>query len=278
MPCGRAASLIIVGRVQFMHLPVRRGAVADEDEGAGLLAQHEREILAAGDRGGVGIDLRIADQCAGGGDHRFRLPPVIDERHGIPAQHLLRRRAGEVGRLREDPRGTEQHRRVPVMPAGMHAALIRGGIGQASALGQRECVHVGAQRDRPLPRPLAAQRPDHTEAADAFRHLDPPAAQLLRHQRSGARFLHAEFGMGVDVMADRGQRGEMARDARCGVVRGHEGGALLCSRMCCAKACRSAMGAAGALPPASRDAAPKRKAFRGFVVAAGGLEPPTPAL
>ena len=49
-------------------------------------------------------------------------------------------------------------------------------------------------------------------------HFNPPAFQQRRDPFSGPVFLHPQFGMGVEVPADLGQRGVLGAD---GVKGGH---------------------------------------------------------
>ena len=52
---------------------------------------------------------------------------------------------------------------------------------------------------------LPLQRAHDAEAADPFRHLQPPFPQLGRNQGGGTVFVHADLRMGVDVPPDRDQ-------------------------------------------------------------------------
>ena len=61
-----------------------------------------------------------------------------DEAHGAPKPARLGQVAG----------GTEQHRRVPIVAAGVHLAGPRRAMREVVALFQRQRVHVGAQTDR----------------------------------------------------------------------------------------------------------------------------------
>ena len=51
----------------------------------------------------------------------------------------------------------------------------------------------------------------------------PQSVELLRHQIGGAVFLQAEFGVGMDVVADRGQFGVEAADVLDRIAVGHVG-------------------------------------------------------
>ena len=63
---------------------------------------------------------------------------------------------------------------------------------------------------------------DHAGAADALGDLDAPFAHLGGDQRRGAMLLQAEFGMGVDVAADRGQLPVVLREPGVEVSASHD--------------------------------------------------------
>ena len=133
--------------------------------------------------------------------------------HGVGAAAPLLRRledhdrgAGEIRVLGEVARRTQQHRGVAVMAAGMHLAGIGRGMRHAGQLLQRQAVHVGAQADGALARPLAADHPADAGSADALGHFDAPLPHVLRHERRGAMLFQPEFRMGVDVAANRRER------------------------------------------------------------------------
>ena len=86
---------------------------------------------------------------------------------------------------------------VNVMAAGMHQALLAGGIGKMGALLDGQGIHVGAQGDqRSL---LRAQFRDHPRAAHPFAHLPAPAAQLARHQRGRLLLMATQLGVAMDM-------------------------------------------------------------------------------
>ena len=58
------------------------------------------------------------------------------------------RGAGEVARLGEIMRGTEQHRGMAVVAAGVHLARRRRLVGQSGRFLDRQRIHIGAQPDR----------------------------------------------------------------------------------------------------------------------------------
>ena len=92
---------------------------------------------------------------------RQALPrPLKDQMHG----------AVEVVGFGEIARSTEQHRRMPVMPAGVRAPVILRAVGQVGCLLDRQCIHIGAQPDRTR-RIAGAQPADHPGLADPAKHL-----------------------------------------------------------------------------------------------------------
>jgi len=91
------------------------------------------------------------------------------------------------------------------MAAGMHHPGPRGGPREAGRFLDLQRVHVGAQTDGPLARARARDGADDAEPAHTLGDINPPLAELRRHQRRGPVLLHAELGMGVDVASDRGE-------------------------------------------------------------------------
>ena len=118
-------------------------------------------------------------------------------------------RAGQLGlHARQDFCRSEQDSRVPVVAAGMHDAhLLAAVFGRrhrlerhVHLLGDGQCVHVGAQRDRRTGL-AAAQDADHACVRDAGSHFEPHRAQLFGHDLGGADFAVAEFRVLVEVAA-----------------------------------------------------------------------------
>ena len=135
--------------------------------------------------------------------------PVLDHRLGA-AQAFLGRledemhRAVEIARFREIARRAEQHRRVAVMAAGMHAPVMPRPVGEGIGLEDRQAVHVGAQSDRPR-RVADPQPPDEPGLADAAMHLDAELFELAGDEIGGALLLEPQLGMGMDVAPPFGQ-------------------------------------------------------------------------
>ena len=135
--------------------------------------------------------------------------PVLDHRLGA-AQALFggledeMHGAVEIAALREIARRAEQHRRVSVMAAGMHPALVLRAMREGVGFEDRQAIHVGPQPDRA--RRVADPQPaDDAGLADAAMHLDAEPLELFGDQIGGALFLEAELGMGVDVAPPFGQ-------------------------------------------------------------------------
>ena len=84
----------------------------------------------------------------------------------------------------EEARGSQQHRHVGVVAAGVHRARLLGGELQPRLLGQRQAVHVGAKEDR---RAGASAFDDggHGGRGRAEPGLEAERAELLDEDRLG---------------------------------------------------------------------------------------------
>src|SRR4029450_804120 len=134
---------------------------------------------------------------------------VIDHRLGAALAFLSRLKdemhgAVEIAALREIARRAEQHRRVPVMAAGMHAPLMLRAVREGVGCEDRQAIHIGAQPYRPW-RVADPQPADHPGLADAAMHLDAELFQPLGDEIGGALFLEAELAMRMDVAPPFGQ-------------------------------------------------------------------------
>ncbi len=121
-------------------------------------------------------------------------------------------RAGEVARLGEIARGAQQHRRMPVMAAGMHLAGHGGGMGERVALVDVERVHIGAERDGAA-RPAALERADDAGAGEAAMDREAEPLELPGDEGGGVVLLEGGLGMGVDAPAPRRHVGVEIGDA-----------------------------------------------------------------
>ena len=137
--------------------------------------------------------------------------PVLD--HGGCSSAALFRRlkdhnrvAREIPRLGEITRRAEQHRRVPVMAAGVHLARRFGGVSEICRLLDRQRVHIGAQPDHldvAFGRRLAALD-DADDAGTAQTRGDFVAAEFpqpLRHECRSAVHVVQQFGVFMDIAA-----------------------------------------------------------------------------
>ena len=137
---------------------------------------------------------------------------AIGQHPGRPLGRFLRRleqqphpRAQLCGQGREQPRHTEPHGGVQVVPTGMHQPLLAGGEGQAGPFLHGQGIHVdphGNQR-----RPHRSQLAHHTGAADPFAHLPTEQAQFTGHQGRRLVFGAAQLGVGMDMPAQTDQLG-----------------------------------------------------------------------
>ncbi len=160
------------------------------------------------------LEQALLDHGAGAAEAFFGR--LEDEMHG----------AVEIPGLGEIARGAEQHGGVAVMAAAVEAAGNGRAPFQIGVFLHRQRVHVGAQADALGPAAVALEHADHAGAAQAAMHLDAPLRQLLGDDAGGADFLKADFGMRMQVAADRSEFVGIALDA---VDVGH---------VCCLSGCR----------------------------------------
>src|SRR5215472_16873113 len=108
-------------------------------------------------------------------------------------------RAVEIAGFGKVPSRTEQHRRMPVMAAGMHAPVISRAVGEVGRLLDRQAVHIGSEPNR-AQRITGAQPANDTGLADAAKYLAAEPGELLGDEVGGALLFEPEFGMGMNVM------------------------------------------------------------------------------
>ncbi len=130
--------------------------------------------------------------------------PVLD--HDAAAALVLLGRledeidgAGEIAGFGEIARRAQQHRRVPVMAAGMHLAGDRRDVFEAVHLVDMERVHVGPQRDGAGGGGAPLKRADDARAGEAARDLDPVGLKLRGDE--GGRLVLFEGGLGAGMDA-----------------------------------------------------------------------------
>ena len=115
------------------------------------------------------------------------------------------RRPGEVARLGEVLGRAQQHRRMPVMAAGVHLARHGGLIRQAGFLDDGQRVHVGAKSHHLRPRLVAPDDPDHAGPANARHHLvTAKGFQFVGHQRRRPVNVVLQLRVGMDVVPPAG--------------------------------------------------------------------------
>src|SRR3546814_8487184 len=116
-------------------------------------------------------------------------------------------RAVEVARRGKMLGGAEQHRRMPVVAAGVHHARRAGFMIGLGEFGHRQGVDVGADADCAVRLPGADRRND-ARAADAGRDLvDAEAFEQVEDEANRVLFVEAEFGMLMDMPAPGGHVG-----------------------------------------------------------------------
>jgi hypothetical protein len=113
-------------------------------------------------------------------------------------------RAFEVPLRGEVAGGAEQHRRMPVMAAGVHFDLIGRSVGEIVQFLDRQCIHIGAQPDRRR-RIAAPDSADYPGPGEPAMDLAAELGELCRDQVRGAPLREGQFRVGVDIPADRRQ-------------------------------------------------------------------------
>ena len=112
--------------------------------------------------------------------------------------------AVEIARLGEVAAAAEQHRRVAIMPAGVHTTIVLRAVRHIAELVHWQAVHVGAQPDRaPARTPAPLDDADYASLGETAVIFDAPGGKLLRNDVRGAFFMEAELGMRVQVTPDR---------------------------------------------------------------------------
>ena len=106
-----------------------------------------------------------------------------------------------IPQLGQDAGRAQKHRRVGVVPAGVHHAVHLGGVGQPRLLAHRQGVHIRPQGDGPPIASSAPQQPDDTMSADPGAHLQPQARQNLRHKGRRPLLLPAQLRLPMNPAA-----------------------------------------------------------------------------
>jgi hypothetical protein len=113
----------------------------------------------------------------------------------------------------------QQHGGVAVVPAGVHAAADGARMRKLVALGHGQGVDVGPQADGAGGRAVLDDA-DHAGLAQPPVHGNAPVGQCLRDDVGGALLVEAEFGVLVQVAADRRDGRRVGQD---GVDELHDG-------------------------------------------------------
>ena len=129
------------------------------------------------------------------GNHRLAPCPILlrrlkDQRHP----------PGKAPRLRQILRGPQQHRHMPVMPAGVHLARHGRGIGCPGHLQDRQRVHIGPEAYR-RPRPRPVDQGDNSRLANPAMHLvhanlGQPFGDIVR----GRKAIERQFRMRMQML------------------------------------------------------------------------------
>jgi len=157
--------------------------------------------------------VRGHDPAAGGVEH-----PLLDH-VGRAVVALLARLehehhvAGELAAVRaQQPRGPDEHRRVQVVPAGVHGAGDLAGVVEPGRLLHRQRIHVAAQQDGGRMGGYSAFCAAVTAPQDSGdgrdraprRHLERQAVQRLEHGALRLRQLEADLRAAVQPVPQLG--------------------------------------------------------------------------
>jgi hypothetical protein len=109
--------------------------------------------------------------------------------------------AREIPRLGQVFRRPQQHRRMPVMAAGMHLARGGGGMRGPRRLHDRQRIHIGAKPDdRPLSLPFD-DRHDPACRDPLVKLVDPELPEPRGHEARRLVAVEGQFGMRVQMTA-----------------------------------------------------------------------------
>ena len=138
-----------------------------------------------------------------------------------PRGNELARAAGHrvLARLKDELDGTgelvahmaerlgraEQHRRVQVVAAGVHDALVHAGKRKAGLLMDGQRVDIGTEGDALAGAFGAVDQADDGGGQRLLNLIDAHLLQLTADQGTGAHLGHADLGVGMDVTADGNQ-------------------------------------------------------------------------
>ena len=101
-------------------------------------------------------------------------------------------------------RRAEQHGRMSVVAAGVHASGVFRTMRKIVFLLQRQSVHVGTQANG-TPAAAFPQGTDHAGSRQAAMHFQSIGRELAGDDVGGASFMEGQFGMGMDIPANGDQ-------------------------------------------------------------------------
>lgn len=119
--------------------------------------------------------------------------------------------AGKVAGLGEVTRGTQQHRGVAVMTAGMHLAGKFRFIGPLGHLRHGQRIHVGPQADA-AGAVTHLQRAHNAGTAETAMHLQPGALEQIGDDGAGSFLFETQFRMRVQIMTKLRQEWQVLTD------------------------------------------------------------------
>ena len=119
--------------------------------------------------------------------------------------------AVEVAVLRQVLGGSEQHRGVAVVAAGVHLAGVMARMREVVVLAHRQRVDVGAQPDGAIAAAILDDA-DDARRPEAAVDRDAPVGERLGDHVRRALLLEAQLGMRMDVASHRRDRGSVGED------------------------------------------------------------------
>ncbi len=207
----------------------RVGALAGDDDLEDVERTHQRP---GPRRDAAGRQLRPVVHPVDRAHREAVEQPLLD--HHPPAAFVLLGGledevdgAGAIPALRQGGRRAEQHGRVAVVSAGVHPALVAGGVRDSGLFVDVQRVEVGAQADG---RSAVAgrQHADDAGLPQAGVDVETEQAQLRGHEGTGGDLFERGFRMRVQMVAPglhlRDQRGDFGDDRHRGILAG--GGAM----------------------------------------------------
>jgi hypothetical protein len=96
-------------------------------------------------------------------------------------------------------RRTEQHRRVPIVTAGMHSPLASRTMGKVVLFLQGKGIHVGPKANGTAAVTFA-QDADNAGCRETAIHFQPAFDQFARHHFGSSELVESKFGMRVKVV------------------------------------------------------------------------------